>query len=149
MSPRGAWRLTTAGGQAIEWAVDQNVDIISMSWAIDDSASIGDERAALKDACELAAKQGILLFCAYPDKGPYDPKNETYPNLLNPLNGDKDCKSFVIGAATQDGIPWTKIHPDDNTCEYWLPGVELGIQVENTQTSKPLAVNQREPPREW
>jgi len=122
-----------------------------MSWAIDYSTSIReDDKVALGKACDDAAEQGILLFCSYPDKGPYDPKNETYPKLLNPQVKNPDENTiFVIGAATQDGIPWTKIHPDDETCEYWLPGVELGIQVENTQTSKPPTVNQREPPREW
>jgi hypothetical protein len=138
------------GKQAIKWAVSQHVDIISMSWAIDHSTNTPqNEIDALQDACLLAAESGILLFCAYPDKGPYDPENNTYPNLLNSRPKDPDCDIFVIGAATQDGIPWAKIHPADETCEYWLPGVELGIQVEKTQTSNPAAVSQCEPPREW
>jgi hypothetical protein len=126
--------------QAIMWAVDEEVDIISMSWAIERDTPHGANSLDTKlgEAINAAVKKNILLFCANPDMGPSYSKNQTLPKALNSDN------IFCIGSATQDGVRWGKIHKDDDSCNYFLPGVELGIQVESR-----LRKNPGEPPREW
>ncbi|KAL6697342.1 hypothetical protein J3F84DRAFT_368680 [Trichoderma pleuroticola] len=49
--------------RAIDWAFSQNVDIISMSFAII------DDFKQVKDACHRAADRGILLICSAHDEG--------------------------------------------------------------------------------
>ncbi|TFB02667.1 hypothetical protein CCMA1212_005148 [Trichoderma ghanense] len=128
--------------EALEWAVEEEVDIISMSWAIDKDTtqnpnSVGlDQR--LRKAIGDAVSKNILLFCANPDKGPSYINNDTYPKGL-----DTD-HVFCVGAATQNGVRWSQIDSNDTSCNYFLPGVELGIQVESTTRKTP-----DEPPQEW
>lgn len=127
--------------QAIKWAVEENVDIICMSWAIDykETDIFNSRGQALEDAIRLAANKNILLFCANPDKGPGQ-ENNTYPLR-------SDIRVFCIGAATQDGHRWSKIDSEDKSCNYFLPGVELGIEVENNQLASKK--NLGEPPDKW
>ncbi|XXH01221.1 hypothetical protein Hte_007575 [Hypoxylon texense] len=128
-----------SAAEAIQWAVEEEVDIISMSWAIEKDTTPGaggDNR--LHNAIWKALEQNILLFCANPDRGPSYGKNDTYPKVVDPT------RVFCIGAATQDGIPWGRISAQDDSSDYILPGVELGIQVESTSRK-----NQDDPPREW
>ncbi|KAL7961290.1 hypothetical protein V8C34DRAFT_274322 [Trichoderma compactum] len=49
--------------RAIEWAMNQDVDIISMSFALK------DDFPQLKDVCIEAAYRGILLICSADDEG--------------------------------------------------------------------------------
>ncbi|KAL7956926.1 hypothetical protein V8C34DRAFT_195669 [Trichoderma compactum] len=55
--------LPTRVARAIRWAIDKNVDIISMSFAI--SENLVD----LKDACNDAHDHGIVLLCSTHDEG--------------------------------------------------------------------------------
>jgi hypothetical protein len=110
-----------------------------MSWAIDkDGAVDTSKERQLRDAIKMAADAGILLFCANPDKGEGNPDNRTYPWLLD------SQRIFCIGAANQDGNRWAQIDSRDTSCNYYFPGVELGIQVVST-AKKHLG----EPPHEW
>ncbi|KUI72493.1 Major intracellular serine protease [Cytospora mali] len=129
--------------EAINWAVEEEVDIISMSWSIDKDAinSVVDPdspETRLRNAINVAVTRNILLFCANPDKGKGFPVNNTLPKSLS------EDKVFCIGAATQDGVCWSKIDPEDRSCDYFLPGVELGIQVESRSRKNP-----EEPPQQW
>ncbi|KAL7931628.1 hypothetical protein V8C35DRAFT_309949 [Trichoderma chlorosporum] len=126
--------------EAIKWAVEEKVDIISMSWAIDEKESDYQTKRmdALRDAIKLAADNNILLFCANPDKGAGFPENKSYPKQLD------TNRVFCIGAATQDGIRWEKIDGGDTSCDYFLPGVELGFPVESSGTRRV-----GEPPTVW
>lgn len=124
--------------QAIEWAAEQNVDIISMSWAIDKKVPEGVEVMALRNAIKTAADKNILLFCANPDKGQSE-KNETYPWTMDTQ------RVFCIGAATEDGRPWPRIDPEDESCDFLIPGVDLGIPVESKLTNN----NIDDPPNNW
>jgi len=127
-------------GKAIEWAVESEVDVISMSWAIDEKpqASQGQEDPggrALRTAIGKAIDANILLFCAHPDKGPGE-NNTTYPKNL-------DIASIIcIGAATSDGNPWGKI--GDSSANFYLPGVELGIPAETKDVQR-----KNLPPERW
>ncbi len=81
--------------KAIRAAVDQNVDIISISWTIKETKDNHDGIAALRDAVNLALGKGILFFCSAADAGAIV-ENE-YP---------WDCdqrRIFRIGAAFADG----------------------------------------------
>ncbi|KAL6894696.1 peptidase S8/S53 domain-containing protein [Trichoderma evansii] len=49
--------------KAIQWAIDQNVDIISMNFAILDKTD------ALQKACTKAIDSGIVLICSTHDEG--------------------------------------------------------------------------------
>lgn len=128
--------------EAIKWAVAEKVDIISMSWAIEEK-EMDDQTnrmSALRDAIKLAADSNILLFCANPDKGAGYPENKSYPKQLD------TSRVFCIGAATQDGTRWEKIDGSDASCDYFLPGVELGFPVENGSSG---ARRVGEPPTVW
>ncbi|KAI0465892.1 subtilisin-like protein [Xylaria cf. heliscus] len=129
-----------SAAQAIEWAIEQDVDIISMSWAVERTYATkrGDDQKEkrFRNAIWKAVEKKILLFCANPDNGPGFPTNNTYPKTLND-------HVFCIGAATQDGVRWVQIHNQDDSCDLFLPGVELGIQVQSRRKRAD------EPPREW
>ncbi|ROW10102.1 hypothetical protein VMCG_02078 [Cytospora schulzeri] len=132
-----------SAAEAIKWAVEEDVDIISMSWAIDNDTSTSASKPEspqmrLLEAINEAVAKNILLFCANPDKGKNYSVNDTLPRSL------KADKIFCIGAATQDGVRWGQINSDDQSCDYFLPGVELGIQVESRSRD-----NTDEPPPEW
>ncbi|PNP43518.1 hypothetical protein TGAMA5MH_04490 [Trichoderma gamsii] len=126
--------------EAIKWAVAEKVDIISMSWAIDEKELDyqTNRMGALRDAIKLAADNNILLFCANPDKGAGYPENKSYPKQLD------TSRVFCIGAATQDGTRWEKIDGGDASCDYFLPGVELGFPVESSGARRV-----GEPPTVW
>lgn len=129
--------------QAVKWAVTEEVDIISMSWAIDpleDPLEDQERQRLLQSAINLAAKNSILLFCANPDKGPDYQENVTYPKAAVP-----DKTLFVVGAAKDDGKRWKKISESDDSCDFFLPGVDLGIQVESMNRKKSL----ENPPPMW
>lgn len=127
--------------KAIDWAADLDVDVICMSWAIDFDAQdpTNHREKPLRAAIERAADKNILLFCANPDKGPGNSENKTYPYYL-----DKS-RIFCIGAATKDGSPWPQIDPEDPSCNFYLPGVGLGLPVE--RAPKPQEMGRT--PQEW
>jgi hypothetical protein len=126
-----------------------------MSWAIDkvklkddqnDQSKLQElklyeeKEEKLREAIFTAAGQGILLFCANPDKG-NGPVIETFPK-------SSDSRVFCIGAATQDGHPWGKIAKEDETSDFYLPGVELGVRIDKSQAlSKRSQPGQ--PPEKW
>ncbi|XXH01492.1 hypothetical protein Hte_007852 [Hypoxylon texense] len=114
--------------KAINWAVRKGVDIISMSWTIDEiveTANKADKRVAnLREAIRAATedtsiKKRALLFCAWPDKGSAA-DNRTYPRSLSE-------SIFAIGAGTREGNPSPTT--GDSKPDFVLPGVELGIPI--------------------
>ena len=94
----------------------------------------------LKDAIEEAVRKNRLLFCANPDKGPDEANPETLPRCLPDLTS-----LFCIGAAENAGQRWKKISPNDKTCDYFLPGVRLGIESESRQGYHKGS----KPPEQW
>lgn len=92
--------------QAIRWAVANQVDIISMSWAL------LHETRDLKKAIHEADRSGILLFASASDSG----------NVMTVPAGYDEV--FSIGAATTSESPWNgRINPD-----FMLPGSDPGIK---------------------
>ncbi|KAL1869586.1 hypothetical protein Daus18300_005440 [Diaporthe australafricana] len=127
-----------SASEAIEWAVRERVHVICMSWAIDNTDSDKKKEQRLRKAITSAADENILLFCANPDRGEGYSENNTIPLRLDP------ARIFCIGAANQDGNPWARIATGDTSCDYYFPGVELGIQVVSSAKK-----NRGEPPKEW
>ncbi|KAK4107020.1 subtilisin-like protein [Canariomyces notabilis] len=119
-----------SAAKAIDWAVKEGADIINMSWAIDmhEADRSSDKRyKPLKDAIEKAVKKNILLFCANPDKGSEEAEPKTFPKCLPGVTS-----LFCIGAA-ENGQRWMKISRNDETCDFFLPGVRLDIEAESRQ----------------
>ncbi|CAK7214009.1 hypothetical protein SBRCBS47491_001994 [Sporothrix bragantina] len=123
--------------KAIRWAIGKKVDIISMSWAIDDNVP-SEIKKSLSQAVRAALDSNILIFCANPDKGAEYGNNLTYPYHLEKEH------IFCIGAAGRNGKRWDWIDAKDKSCTYLLPGVDLDIHVESKQPILP-AVSQPSP----
>ncbi|KAI0468787.1 hypothetical protein F4859DRAFT_523984 [Xylaria cf. heliscus] len=100
--------------QAIQAAVDHDVDIISMSWQIK-KPDENQERKDIDDALRSAISRGILMFCSSGDQG-YLEEGSSYPSSY-----EKDM-ILRIGAATTygKGRESTPEHP-----HYLLPGHEV------------------------
>ncbi|KAI1080675.1 peptidase S8/S53 domain-containing protein [Whalleya microplaca] len=107
---RRSFSVESAAG-AIRWATLQDVDIISMSWSIDTTATYKD----LDTALENAAKQGIVMLCSSIDNGPNAVDN-TYPS--------KTGRCIKIGASTGKGTILSWVTKDRNI--FLAPGE--GIQ---------------------
>ncbi|RYP40703.1 hypothetical protein DL768_010602 [Monosporascus sp. mg162] len=97
--------------EAINWAVTQKVDIISMSWSIN---SNNDSYRDLDKALLGAVNGGIVMFCSSIDEGPTAPDN-TYPG--------KEQNCIKIGAATGNGarLSWVS----ETKSDYLLPGESI------------------------
>lgn len=86
--------------KAIQWAIDQHVDIISMSFAILETND------AFQKACAMAVDSGIVLICSTHDKGANIAT--AYPASFNDTIRIMACDEF--GAPTRnmnDGYDYT------------------------------------------
>ncbi|KAK4450515.1 hypothetical protein QBC34DRAFT_493784 [Podospora aff. communis PSN243] len=102
---------TKSAAEAIQWATDCDVDIISMSWTIEAAVQGNDEMLALKNAVDAARAKNILMFCSTSDQGS-STKDDCYP-------GDFDgC--IKIGGATTTGEPLAWVNTDK--VQFLLPG---------------------------
>ncbi|MCJ1394257.1 hypothetical protein MMC18_007135 [Xylographa bjoerkii] len=131
----------SSAASAIEWAITEKVDIISMSWSIDklDTDATTNRVTALRNAVLKAADANILLFCANPDKGiGYGTK--TYPTFL-----DSD-RIFCIGAA-KEGHPSSQIDTANDKTDLYLPGVNIPFEVKSI--SNPSKGKAERPPQTW
>ncbi|KAK0648271.1 hypothetical protein B0T16DRAFT_444377 [Cercophora newfieldiana] len=102
---------TKSAAEAIQWATDCDVDVISMSWTIEAAVQGNEEMAALKAAVDAARAKNILMFCSTSDQGS-STKDDCYP-------GDFDgC--IKIGGATTTGEPLAWVNTDK--VQFLLPG---------------------------
>ncbi|KAJ6259971.1 Lipase [Drechslerella dactyloides] len=141
---------------AVEWATNNNVDIISMSWTIeifgegaagkpkmhqvseehDDMDDIGDlpERVQnespdiklLTKAIKVARDKNILLFASASDQGSASSRH-CYPARAG------GC--ITIGAATETGEMCAWVHPSQ--AKFCCPGVNVPFKKANETTPKP------------
>lgn len=95
--------------QAIDWAVNCGVDIISMSWTIQTAANDSDDMDSLKTALAHANTANILMFGSANDQG--SNTNEEY------FPSEKEC--IRIGGATFTGEKLTWV---DDKVDFWFPG---------------------------
>ncbi|KAJ4117293.1 hypothetical protein NW765_010710 [Fusarium oxysporum] len=83
---------------AVRAAIDQKVDIISMSWTVKETVENRDGVNTFRQAIKDALDAGILLFCAAADTG-------AIAEVEYPWSFDQR-RIFRIGAATADGRVW-------------------------------------------
>lgn len=94
-------------------AVDQKVDVISMSWTVKEVEENYNSIKQLGEAIKLALDARILLFCSAADTGAL---SETeYPWAYD------QRRIFRIGAATADGTIWGPTGSRDKV-SFILPG---------------------------
>ncbi|KAK3947892.1 hypothetical protein QBC32DRAFT_328222 [Pseudoneurospora amorphoporcata] len=107
--------------EAINWAVNRGVDIISMSWSIHSGGSTIKE---LESALKKAIDKKIVMFCSSIDEGPMVDDN-TYPGRTG------HC--IKIRASTGDGarLSWVSA----NNSDFLLPGDEsVHVKRQNGQS---------------
>ncbi|KAK7923590.1 hypothetical protein PG985_007661 [Apiospora marii] len=107
---------------AIEAAVEQKVNVISMSWTVSKDSSDNLRRAVVR-----AHAANILMFASSCDGGYF--RNDTWPVAIN-----RDW-FFRIGAATAEGAPF-KWAGEPNDLDYILPGVDVAQENPKTRPAK-------------
>jgi hypothetical protein len=99
--------------QAIRWAIDKKVDIISMSWTVVEIDHNKTDIENLKTAISDANEANILMFGAASDQG-YNDTRQAYPAVHD--------KVICIGGARESG------HPDEmggRTVNFVFPGSSI------------------------
>ncbi|KAE8356245.1 hypothetical protein BDV28DRAFT_145429 [Aspergillus coremiiformis] len=107
-----------SAADAVEYAVKQGYDVISISWTIklntEENGSNTKDLSRLRDSLNEAAKKNTLVFCSAPDIGHARGKNSYYPF---------DCKElhnvFRVGAACVYG---TRTNYTGSDVDFILPG---------------------------
>ncbi|GAP87881.1 putative microbial serine proteinase [Rosellinia necatrix] len=129
---------TKSAADALEHAVGQDFDIISMSWTVREETGPDEDNtkdiARIKAALRQATTNNKLVFCSAPDTGDmsldelssYFPVGSGVPGL------------FRIGAAKADNTPWPQAGGRD-IVDYVLPGHDVrekeGHEVIQNDTS--------------
>lgn len=125
--------------QAIKEAINQGVDIISMSWTIRRShfadiprlKKIDEDFNNLKDVLK-SSKDPPLMFCAASDDGTRGDTLEEFPSAIA---GDV----FRIGAAQETGHTWPNVS-QAQTVHFVFPGVDFSLEenseLRNLRSSK-------------
>lgn len=106
--------LTCSPTQAIEYAIENGAQIISMSWATKRPDNEAD-RDAFDKAIRKAHSKNILMFCSAIDQGKF--KDPTYPHASNPNY------TFKVGAAKATGV--TPGYVNDRELNFIFPGHEV------------------------
>ncbi|KAK1843361.1 intracellular serine protease [Colletotrichum chrysophilum] len=78
--------------EAILWAIEMKVEVISMSWNV----MLGEnsvEKRGLQDAILAAQREGILMFCAASEKKPTETDDKSWPCGF--------AETISIGAASE------------------------------------------------
>ncbi|KAG5772698.1 hypothetical protein H9Q72_001198 [Fusarium xylarioides] len=101
---------------AINWAVDQGVHIISMSWTVPDLA---DTCQALSAAVKRAADSDIIMFASVSDRGAHGDKVESFM-------GKQKETVICIGGAREAGYVDPSSQPD---AKFVFPGECKGIEL--------------------
>lgn len=106
-------QLHTNQRQAIDWAVQQKVDVISMSFAL----SQEDEK--VRESISVAAKHGIVLTCSTHDEG--SKVTEAYPASYKSQLGEELRKSLIVLAACDEYGKLLR-HIEEDRYDYKLRG---------------------------
>ncbi|KAI0112578.1 peptidase S8/S53 domain-containing protein [Nemania sp. FL0031] len=109
--------------QAINWAVDLGVDIISMSWSFSEYNNASSEVNNFREAITRAHQKDIILFASMKDQAPLREDFRDYPIGLTETIG--------IGSATRYGEP--AAYNTKGIAQFYLPGE--GIQLPNPDPS--------------
>ncbi|KAF3057645.1 Subtilisin [Trichoderma lentiforme] len=106
-----------SAADAVKWAVSKEVDIISMSWTIEESSANKEDLGKLNQALMEAAQKNILLFCAARDEGLENPTNKPYPAASTTSN------ITIVGAAGPSGAISTWVSME--SIDLLFPGLEI------------------------
>lgn len=120
-------RLTSVF-KAVKAAVNQNVDIISMSWTVKQVEDNDISISQLGEAIKLALDAGILLFCAAADTG-------AITEVEFPWSYDQR-RIFRIGAATADGRIWGPAGSPEKI-DFILPGHNVVLRNPHPEGTLP------------
>ncbi|KAJ5644510.1 hypothetical protein N7507_010521 [Penicillium longicatenatum] len=102
-----------SAADAIEWAIAQGVDIISMSWSIEEGSDTSGTASELRDAIRKAhSDHNIVMFCASIDEGA-TARDNTLPGTMK-----TEC--IKIGACTGTGTRFSWVSSDH--CDFYVPG---------------------------
>jgi Subtilase family len=99
----------------VKWAIDCKVDIISMSWDVEQTSRNLTAGAKLVTELTNASSQDILMFCSSSDNGLFSSSGRKfYPHC--------STKCIKIGAAAWDGhgCAWV-----DDDVDFLLPGKDV------------------------
>ncbi|KAL4881677.1 hypothetical protein BJY04DRAFT_218119 [Aspergillus karnatakaensis] len=106
-----------AAKEAVYWALQKNVDIISMSWTIPAKGSNPQETEDFQTAIAEAVRQKKLLFCALRESEEALLSQGFFPVGLEQV--------FRIGSATRTGNLVKTHSGDEKSVEFILPGLEV------------------------
>ncbi|KAK8103407.1 uncharacterized protein PG998_010440 [Apiospora kogelbergensis] len=95
--PGNSFFTAESAEKAVRAAIEQKVDIISMSWTIEETEDNKHHVAALDKAISEAAGKSILMFCAATDGGAQT--DVSYPAMASTKH------IFKIGGAEPSGNP--------------------------------------------
>ncbi|KAH6876438.1 peptidase S8/S53 domain-containing protein [Thelonectria olida] len=112
-----------SAAEAIQWATDCGVDIISMSWTIETPVPGNAAMKSLEAAVKAAEKKKILMLCSTSDQGSLT-KDYCYP-------GDFDaCVKVGSASNTGDAMSWVNIEKVD----FLLPGTDVPFSINGGKT---------------
>ncbi|EFY88119.1 subtilisin, putative [Metarhizium acridum CQMa 102] len=120
LAPDDSGRRITAesAAKAVMWAVDCKVDIISMSWTIENGTTNSEDIEALRKAVKKAHKQNILMFCSTSDSGGSQDDRSFPGQWLN------ECTR--IGGASHQGQKLARVN--EKSVQFLLPGKRIPIK---------------------
>ncbi|PYI24833.1 subtilisin-like protein [Aspergillus violaceofuscus CBS 115571] len=105
---------------AINWAVDRDVDIISMSWSINSNRAL----THLNDAIGRAEKNQIIMLCSAIDQGSHV-RDNTYPGK------NKNCIKIGASTVTGERLGWVS----KDACDFLLPGENVSLPRRRSSSS--------------
>ncbi|KAL6808591.1 hypothetical protein V8C40DRAFT_259444 [Trichoderma camerunense] len=118
-TPMGSRFITTeSAAEAVEWATDQNVDVMCMSWTIENIKN-AEEQNRLENALARADKggKGIIMVSSASDQGGISP--QTWPG--------ESGKCIRIGASTQTSDKSFQVHQKD--IDFLFPGGPISLST--------------------
>ncbi|RBR13229.1 hypothetical protein FVER53590_25652 [Fusarium verticillioides] len=114
-----------SAAQAVLWATDCGVDIISMSWTIETPVPGNPEMESLQEAVRRASNHNIVMFCSTSDQGSMTNDHNCYPGDFG------GCIRIGSASNTGDAMAWVKVEKVD----FLLPGSNVPFSVTEGKTN--------------
>ncbi|KAG5789282.1 hypothetical protein H9Q69_011655 [Fusarium xylarioides] len=114
-----------SAAQAVLWATDCGVDIISMSWTIETPVPGNPEMESLQEAVRRASNHNIVMFCSTSDQGSMTNDHNCYPGDFG------GCIRIGSASNTGDAMSWVKVEKVD----FLLPGSNVPFSVTEGKTN--------------
>ncbi|KAK6206582.1 hypothetical protein LQW54_007652 [Pestalotiopsis sp. IQ-011] len=114
MQSDGPQFVVQGAADAVRYACNQGVDIINMSWSIEETAANEAALKSLSSAIDLARERNILMFCSASDQGTTNVKS--FPGTW----WSEHETLIRIGAATSTGKACSYVSQSD--VDFIFPG---------------------------